>query len=148
MAQKRLQKEFKEFTDNPPENCEGGPENENDLFKWQLTLMGPSDSPYDGGLFNLTVEFPKDYPFKPPKCVFQTKVYHPNVNANGSICLGILKDEWSPKLNINEVVKGILHLMVEPNPGDPLVPEIATEYVENREQYNKTAAEWTQKYAK
>ena len=148
MAQKRLQKEFQEFNNNPPENCEGGPVNENDLFKWQFDLMGPSDSPFEGGTFHLDVEFPKDYPFKPPKCVFTTKVYHPNVNANGSICLDILKDQWSPKLNINEVIKGILNLMVNPNPGDPLVPEIAAEYVEHRDLYTKNAKEWTEKYAK
>ncbi len=147
MSQKRLQKEFQEFTNNPPENCEGGPVNENDLYKWNLTLMGPSDSPFEGGIFNLSVEFPKDYPFKPPKCTFQTKIYHPNVNSNGSICLDILKDQWSPKLNIHEVVKGISNLMVNPNPGDPLVPEIATEYVENKNKYIETAKQWTKQYA-
>jgi ubiquitin-conjugating enzyme E2 D/E len=55
-------------------------------------IMGPSDSPYQGGVFFLDIAFPPDYPFKPPKCTFKTKVYHPNINANGGICLDILKN--------------------------------------------------------
>ena len=147
MSQKRLQKEFHEFTNNPPENCEGGPENENDLYKWNLTLMGPSDSPFEGGVFNLSVEFPKDYPFKPPKCTFQTKIYHPNVNSNGSICLDILKDQWSPALTISKVLLSISSLLTDANPDDPLVPEIAQIYKTDRAKYEATAKEWTKKYA-
>ena len=144
---KRLQKELQDFQSNPPENCEGGPIDDSDLFKWELYIKGPEDSPYEGGTFKLQVEFPKDYPFKPPKCTFTTKVYHPNINSSGYICLDILKDQWSPKLNINEIVKGISNLMLEPNPADPVVPEIASEFIENKNKYIATAKEWTKKYA-
>ena len=68
-----------------------------------LTLQG--DSPYAGGVFFLSITFPTDYPFKPPKVSFTTKIYHPNINANGSICLDILRDQWSPALTIS---KGML----------------------------------------
>lgn len=61
-----------------------------------------SDSPYSGGVFFLSITFPTDYPFKPPKVSFQTKIYHPNINANGSICLDILRDQWSPALTISK----------------------------------------------
>jgi ubiquitin-conjugating enzyme E2 D/E len=147
-ALKRIQKELMDFNKEEPEGFTAGPEDDSDMFKWLASIQGPAESPFEGGTFNLKIEFPKDYPFKPPKCTFQTKMYHPNVNSNGTICLDILKDQWSPKLNIHEVVKGILNLMVNPNPGDPLVPEIATQYVEHRDEYNKTAKEWTQQYAK
>ena len=63
------------------------------------------DSPYAGGVFFLSIMFPTDYPFKPPKVSFTTKIYHPNINANGSICLDILRDQWSPALTIS---KGML----------------------------------------
>ncbi len=69
----------------------------------QATIMGPSDSPYSGGVFFVTIHFPPDYPFKPPKVQFQTKVYHPNINSQGSICLDILKEQWSPALTISKV---------------------------------------------
>lgn len=64
------------------------------MFTWQATIMGPGDSPYQGGVFFLTIKFPTDYPFKPPKVQFNTKIYHPNINASGGICLDILKDQW------------------------------------------------------
>jgi hypothetical protein len=65
-----------------------------------------SDSPYSGGVFFLAIHFPTDYPFKPPKVNFTTRIYHPNINSNGSICLDILRDQWSPALTIS---KGMSH---------------------------------------
>ncbi|MBA0800993.1 hypothetical protein Gohar_011389, partial [Gossypium harknessii] len=73
-----------------------------DMFHWQATIMGPADSPYAGGVFQVTIHFPPDYPFKPPKVAFRTKVFHPNINSNGSICLDILKEQWSPALTISK----------------------------------------------
>jgi ubiquitin-protein ligase len=71
-------------------------------FHWQATIMGPGDSPYSGGVFFLAIHFPTDYPFKPPKVNFTTRIYHPNINSNGSICLDILRDQWSPALTISK----------------------------------------------
>ena len=72
------------------------------VFYWQATIMGPPDSPYQGGVFFLTIHFPTDYPFKPPKVAFSTRIYHPNINSNGSICLDILRSQWSPALTISK----------------------------------------------
>ncbi|MCL7044544.1 hypothetical protein MKW94_018800 [Papaver nudicaule] len=83
---------------NVPNACTRGPVAE-DMFHWQTTIMGPPDSPY-AGVFLVTIHFPPDYPFKPPK----TKVFHPNINSNGSICLDILKEQWSPALTISKVL--------------------------------------------
>lgn len=71
--------------------------------------MGPPESPYQGGVFFLTIHFPTDYPFKPPKVAFTTRIYHPNINSNGSICLDILRSQWSPALTIS---KGIFLLNI------------------------------------
>jgi ubiquitin-conjugating enzyme E2 D/E len=105
---------------DPPANCSAGPQGD-DLFHWQATIMGPPDSPYSGGVFFVNIHFPPDYPFKPPKVSFHTKVYHPNVNSQGSICLDILKDQWSPALTISKVLLSISSLLTDPNPDDPLV---------------------------
>ena len=109
--------------------------------------MGPDDSPYAGGVYFLNIEFPNDYPFKPPKCHFSTRIYHPNINSNGAICVDILKENWSPALTISKVLLSISSLLCEPNPEDPLVTNIAHEYKTDIEKYNTNAREWTRKYA-
>ncbi|KAG6470984.1 hypothetical protein ZIOFF_072073 [Zingiber officinale] len=146
MASKRIQKELLDLQRDPPASCSAGPVGE-DLFHWQATIMGPSESPYAGGVFFVAIHFPQDYPFKPPKVNFQTKVYHPNINSNGSICLDILKDQWSPALTISKVLLSISSLLTDPNPDDPLVPEIAHLYKTHRSRYEDAARSWTQKYA-
>ena len=132
---------------DPPANCSAGPI-DNNLFKWAATIMGPGDSAYEGGLFNLLIDFPPDYPFKPPKVRFTTKVYHCNVNAQGGICLDILKDNWSPALTISKVLLSICSLLTDPNPDDPLVPEIARLLKKDKGQHDKIAREWTYKHAR
>uniref|UniRef100_A0AC35TN77 UBIQUITIN_CONJUGAT_2 domain-containing protein n=1 Tax=Rhabditophanes sp. KR3021 TaxID=114890 RepID=A0AC35TN77_9BILA len=146
MALKRIQKELQDLGRDPPAQCSAGPVGD-DLFHWQATIMGPAESPYSGGVFFLTIHFPTDYPFKPPKVAFTTKIYHPNINSNGSICLDILRTQWSPALTISKVLLSICSLLCDPNPDDPLVPEIAKLYKSDREKYNQNGREWTQKYA-
>jgi len=146
MALKRIQRELQELGRDPPANCSAGPVGD-DLFHWQATIMGPEDSPYTGGVFFLDIHFPADYPFKPPKVSFTTRIYHCNINSNGGICLDILKDQWSPALTISKVLLSICSLLTDPNPDDPLVPEIAQLLKNNTTQHNATAREWTAKYA-
>ena len=109
--------------------------------------MGPPDSPYQGGLFFLRIQFTPEYPFKPPKVKFTTKIYHPNINADGGICLDILKDQWAPSLTVGKILLSISSLLTDPNPDDPLVPEIANLYKSNRPAYEEMARSWTQQYA-
>lgn len=106
MALKRIQRELDEIEKNPPGNWSAGPR-ETDPFLWQATILGPDDSPYAGGVFFLNIEFPSNYPFKPPKVQFLTKIYHPNIDSNGKICscLCIISDQWSPAVTISKVVE-------------------------------------------
>ncbi|RHN41744.1 putative aminoacyltransferase, E1 ubiquitin-activating enzyme [Medicago truncatula] len=146
MASKRINKELKDLQKDPPASCSAGPVAD-DMFHWQATIMGPGDSPFAGGVFLVQIHFPPDYPFKPPKVSFRTKVFHPNINSNGSICLDILKEQWSPALTISKVLLSICSLLTDPNPDDPLVPEIAHMYKSDKTKYEATARSWTQKYA-
>ena len=142
----RITKELKEIQNDPPANCSAGPEGD-DMYEWQASIMGPKDSPYEGGVFWLKIHFPKDYPFKPPKLMFLTRIYHPNISSSGAICIDILKDNWSPALTISKVLLCICSLLDDPNPDDPLVPDIAELFNNDREAYNTKAKVMTLQYA-
>jgi ubiquitin-conjugating enzyme E2 D/E len=146
MALKRINRELRDLLKDPPQSCSAGPVGD-DLYHWNATIMGPKESPFEGGVYFLDILFPADYPFKPPKIQFQTKIYHPNINSHGGICLDILKSAWSPALTIAKVLLSICSLLTDPNPNDPLVPEIARQYKEDMPLYEKTARMWTEKYA-
>jgi ubiquitin-conjugating enzyme E2 D/E len=146
MALRRIQKELLDLEKDPPMNCSAGPINE-DMFTWEGIIFGPDDSPYAGGVFNLVIQFPKDYPFRPPVVTFQTRIYHPNINSSGGICLDILKNQWSPALTVSKVLLSITSLLTDANPNDPLVPEIAHVYRTNRAEFDEKARAYTLKYA-
>ena len=146
MSLKRINKELKDLTEDPPANCSAGPQGD-DLFDWIATIMGPEGTPYHGGLFFLRINFPTDYPFKAPKIAFTTPIYHCNVNRNGGICLDILKTQWSPALTVSKVLLSITSLLSDPNPDDPLMPEIAKLYKSNRAKHDINARESTMKHA-
>eukprot|EP00049_Salpingoeca_infusionum_P023040 m.10070 g.10070 ORF g.10070 m.10070 type:complete len:158 (+) comp5524_c0_seq1:128-601(+) len=144
---KRIQKELAEITIDPPRDCSASPKDDDNIYEWVSSIMGPQNSVYQGGVFFLDIVFPHDYPFKPPKVTFKTRIYHCNIASNGSICLDILKDQWSPALTISKVLLSICVLLADCNPKDPLVPAIATQYETQRELHDKTAREWTKRYA-
>lgn len=131
---------------DPPLNCSAGPLGDN-LYHWNASIIGPVDSPYVGGIFSLDITFPADYPFKAPKVTFTTRIYHPNISSNGTICLDILKGAWSPALTVSKLLLSICSLLTDPNPDDPLVPKIAKLYLSDKERYVTNARSWTSKYA-
>ncbi|KAL7865257.1 hypothetical protein SRHO_G00105040, partial [Serrasalmus rhombeus] len=114
---KRIQKELAEITLDPPPNCSAGPKGDN-IYEWRSTILGPPGSVYEGGVFFLDITFSSDYPFKPPKVTFRTRIYHCNINSQGVICLDILKDNWSPALTISKVLLSICSLLTDCNPGE------------------------------
>ena len=146
MSLNRLSRELKEMTRDPPSNCSAGPVDD-DLYHWHSTILGPNESPFEGGVYFLDIQFPVDYPFKPPKIMFTTRIFHPNINSEGGICLDILKDQWTPALTLAKVLLSICSLLTDPNPDDPLMPKIAYLYKTNIKEYKSRARLWTQKYA-
>lgn len=142
----RILCDLKEIEQNPPSHVSAGMIND-DIFNWEATIMGPSKSPYAGGVYKLVIKFPDNYPFSPPKIKFTTKIYHPNIDALGNICLDILNVKWSPAMSISNVLLSITSLLDDPNPHDPLNKEAADLYLTNNMGYKQKARFWTLNYA-
>lgn len=122
------------------------PDEEN-LRYFHVVIDGPDESPYQGGKFKLELFLPEDYPMAAPKVRFLTRIYHPNVDKLGRICLDILKDKWSPALQIRTVLLSIQALMSGPNPDDPLDENIARHWKTNESEALATARQWTSQFA-
>ena len=147
-AMKYLKKEFDALQNDPilSLGCTVGLE-KNDIFHWKISLAGPIDTPYAGGMFFLTAEFNEDYPQKKPEVRFINKIYHLNVSpTNGHICISTL-NEWKPKTPMVDVISAIFALFYDQNPKSPYSGEMAREYEHNRNAFNQKAREWTAKYA-
>ncbi|KAJ2798970.1 hypothetical protein H4R20_004622 [Coemansia guatemalensis] len=149
-APKRILKEIERLNRDPVPGIEVSSV-ENNIRYFNVIMGGPSQSPYQGkgagGRFKLELFLPEDYPMSPPKVRFLTKMYHPNIDRLGRICLDILKDKWSPALQIRTVLLSIQALLSAPNPDDPLANDVADQWKTNEKLAIQTATEWTQKYA-
>lgn len=125
--------------------------NAEDLNKWSVQILGPNNSPYENGVFDLEITIPNNYPFSPPALRFLTKIYHPNIDENGRICMDLLKmppsGSWRPTIGIEGLLIAVKMLLENPNPNDPLMACIAKLYIQNKEAFNQKAEEYTLKYA-
>ena len=113
-ARKRLFHDFKKLQEDPPESGITASPNEDDIMQWQAAIFGyfmyyssPDDTPWEGGVFQLTLTFTEDYPNKPPIVQFTTKMFHPNVYNDGKICLDILQNQWSPIYDTSAILTSI-----------------------------------------
>ena len=98
---------------------------EDSLFEWEAVLFGPSDTIWEGGMFTLILEFSDEYPNKPPKVKFTTKMFHPNIYNDGRLCLDILNTNWSPVYDVSSILTSIQSLLCDPNPNSPANAEAA-----------------------
>mmetsp|Transcript_1780 Transcript_1780/g.3860 ORF Transcript_1780/g.3860 Transcript_1780/m.3860 type:complete len:150 (-) Transcript_1780:7-456(-) len=148
MGARRINRELESVREYTGDAYSAVPVNDDDMFNWVATIQGPKDSPYEGGRFHLSIQFPADYPFNPPRVRFTTKLYHPNIDEQGGECLDITKDQWSPALTIEKVLLALASLLSDPNPDDyPLMPEIAWQYKNDKQAFNETARDWTRRFA-
>ena len=145
-----MRRELKMLATDPPPGVAAWPEGDRlDLLRAQI--QGPEDTPYSEGTFDLTLRVPARYPFEPPQVRFVTKVYHPNVDSGGRICLDTLKmppkGAWVPSLNVLTLLSTIRVLLAEPNADDGLMPDITAQFRRDRGAFDDTARAWTLKYA-
>eukprot|EP00795_Rhopilema_esculentum_P000675 gene675-10381_t len=162
-ARRRLMRDFKRLQEDPPAGVSGAPtENnimlwnavifglqedppagvsgaptENNIMLWNAVIFGPEETPFEEGTFRLTMEFTEEYPNKPPIVKFISKMFHPNVYADGGICLDILQNRWSPTYDVSSILTSIQSLLDEPNPNSPANSLAAQLYQYNRREYEK-----------
>lgn len=147
---KRLEKELQDIraAKDGKETQVSADSVDNDLTHWKAWLKGPEGTPYSGGLFDIDIEIPAEYPYNPPKMKFDTKIWHPNISSQtGAICLDVLGKEWSPALTIRTALLSIQALLSSPEPDDPQDAEVAEMYKHNRELFVQTAKYWTETFA-
>lgn len=145
MGSKRLLKELKAIEDTA--GCYTVGMVNDDIYHWEAFIIGPDDSPYEGGTFRLDIRIPTDFPSNPPQIRFKTKIYHPNIHYIGKICIDILQSKWNSTWSIDKILLGIILLLTDPNPDDPYNARAAFYYRENREKFNEIARYWTKKYS-
>jgi len=143
---RRIIKETQRLLTEPAPGISASPSEDN-LRYFNVMILGPTSSPYEGGVFKLELFLPEDYPMAPPKVRFLTRIYHPNIDKLGRICLDILKDKWSPALQIRTVLLSIQALLSAPNPDDPLADNVAKHWKENEAEAMETARQWTRQFA-
>jgi len=139
-ARRRLLRDFRRLQTDPPSGVTGAPMNTN-IMCWQAVIFGPDDTPWEGGTFKLVLEFTEDYPNKAPQVRFLTKMFHPNIYADGQICLDILQNQWSPIYDISAILTSIQSLLCDPNPASPANSEASRLFNENRREYNRRVRE-------
>ncbi|EDV39025.1 uncharacterized protein Dana_GF24708 [Drosophila ananassae] len=125
-------------------NLEVEPDN---IFKWYGLLM-PNYPPYDKGAYKIQIDFPKDYPFKPPRIHVNTRIYHLNVNERGQLCVPILEIEhWLPTTRIDQVLQVLLATINDPQPENAWRVEMAGEFRNDPKKFYKMAEAWVTKYS-
>lgn len=146
-AARRLQKDLLDVKKSGLKAFRDIQVNEQNLFAWQGLIM-PESAPYNKGAFKIELNFPPEYPFKPPAITFKTRIYHPNVDEKGQVCLPmILPENWKPATKTEQVIQGLVALVNDPEPDHPLRAELAEEFVKDRKKFNKNAEDFTKKYA-
>ncbi|PWA51754.1 Ubiquitin-conjugating enzyme, active site-containing protein [Artemisia annua] len=132
---KRLQSELMALMMSGDSGISAFPEEDN-IFCWKGTISGSKDTVFEGTEYKLSLSFPNDYPFKPPKVKFETGCFHPNVDVFGTICLDILQDKWSSAYDVRTILISIQSLLGEPNTSSPLNNQAAALW-SNQEEYRK-----------
>ncbi|XP_046896220.1 ubiquitin-conjugating enzyme E2 T isoform X2 [Hypomesus transpacificus] len=146
----RLKRELQLLTTEPPPGITCW-QAEGQMDDLRAQIIGGSGTPFEGGVFLLEIKVPERYPFEPPQIRYLTPIYHPNIDNAGRICHDALKlppkGAWKPSLNIPTVLTSLQLLMAEPNPDDPLMADISSEFKYNKQLYLDKARKWTQKHA-
>ncbi|KAA3672991.1 hypothetical protein P879_10973 [Paragonimus westermani] len=139
-ARRRLMNDFRKIQLDPPPGVYAVPLDDN-ILKWKAVILGADGTQFADGIFKLTMEFTENYPNVPPTVRFVSKMFHPNVYADGSICLDILQNMWSSSYNIGAILTSLQSLLGDPNPNSPANTAAAELFEEDKRQYEQRVRE-------
>lgn len=143
-ARRRLMRDFKRIQKDSAGGVSASPLTDN-VMVWNGIIIGPPDTPFEDGTFRLLLTFDEQYPNKPPHVKFTSQMFHPNVYANGDLCLDILQNRWSPTYDVASILTSIQSLLNDPNISSPANVEAATLYKDHRSQYIKRVKQTVEK---
>ncbi|XP_037050021.1 ubiquitin-conjugating enzyme E2 L3-like [Bradysia coprophila] len=144
---RRLQKELADLRASDLKSFKDIQVDDANILIWN-GLIVPENAPYNKGAFRIEINFPAEYPFKPPKICFKTKIYHPNIDEKGQVCLPIISAEnWKPATKTDQVIQALIALVNDPEPEHPLRADLAEEFQKDRKKFFKTAEEFTRKHS-
>ena len=145
-----LRRQLKELSKNPNEGFSAGLADQSNLFEWEIMILGPPATPYEGGFFRAQMSFPKDYPLRPPKLRFSTEMWHPNVYTDGTVCISILhepgtdqwgyedaSERWSPVHSVESILVSVISMLSSPNDESPANIEAAKQYRQEPEVFRR-----------
>lgn len=144
----RLNKEYKQYLKEPNQYYSLYPD-PNNFYIWNVLLIGPQETIFEGGIFECKIKFPNDYPNKPPEFKFITNLPHPNIYTDGKVCISILRtgtdefnyehisERWNPSHSVNSIIISILNMLSEPNLESPADIDIAKLWRDNFYEYKK-----------
>jgi len=126
---------------------------DDDVYHWEVIIMGPPDTYYEGGCFKSHLTFPKDYPNRPPKLKFISDIWHPNIEESGDVCISILHDpgedkygyekpqeRWLPIHTVETIMVSVISMLSDPNDESPANIDAAKEWRNSRQVFKKKVA--------
>uniref|UniRef100_A0A5S6QMW1 E2 ubiquitin-conjugating enzyme n=1 Tax=Trichuris muris TaxID=70415 RepID=A0A5S6QMW1_TRIMR len=153
-----LRKQLAELKKKPVDGFSAGLVNDDDVYRWEVLVIGPPDTPYEGGFFKAHLDFPQDYPLRPPKMRFVTELWHPNIDKEGNVCISILHDpgddkygyekaseRWLPVHTVESILLSVISLLSDPNDQSPANVDAAKQWRENYQEFKRRVAKCVRK---
>ncbi|CAG9313075.1 unnamed protein product [Blepharisma stoltei] len=119
-----------------------------DFQHWQGVFIGPEDSPFENGRFRYEIIFPSNYPENPPEFFIKTKIFHPNISAEGNVCCDLIGSGWSSRNSVRSIFYGVFAVLSQPNAKNGYLNEALEIFLKSKDEYDREASNCTRKYAK
>lgn len=136
-AADRLQDEYRMLTRHPPPGGSASPRDLENPFVWDATILGPENSPWEGGLFSLELRFSCQHPYRPPFARFTSKMSHPNITADGIPALDLIQTRWNSNTRVSTILDKLQAMLASPSAQYPVKQDVAHLYRINRREYER-----------